>query len=88
MHLLLMYLPPEQEGHGPDGASPEEATKLIRGMEQLSCKDRLRVILPGEEQALGSPYCSLPVPKRATRRWERDFSQGCGVRQHGETALN
>ena len=31
-----------QERHGPVGAGPEEATKTVRGMEQLSCEDRLR----------------------------------------------
>ena len=30
-----------QERHGPVGAGPEEATKMIRGMEHLSCEDRL-----------------------------------------------
>jgi len=34
--------PPVQEGHGPAGAGPEEATKTIRGLEHLSCEDRLR----------------------------------------------
>ncbi|GAB0178455.1 hypothetical protein GRJ2_000310800 [Grus japonensis] len=33
---------PVQERHGAVGASPEEATKLIRGLEQLSYEDRLR----------------------------------------------
>jgi len=31
-----------QERHGPVGAGPEEATKMIRGMEHLSCEERLR----------------------------------------------
>jgi len=31
-----------QERHGPVGVGPEEATKMIRGMEHLSCEDRLR----------------------------------------------
>ncbi|RMC19298.1 hypothetical protein DUI87_03905 [Hirundo rustica rustica] len=33
---------PAQEGHGPVGVSPGEATKIIRGMEQLCCEERLR----------------------------------------------
>ena len=33
---------PVQERHGAVGASPEEAMKLIRGLEHLSCEDRLR----------------------------------------------
>lgn len=34
--------PPTQEEHGSVGASPEQATKLIRILECLSCEDRLR----------------------------------------------
>ena len=30
------------ERHGPVGAGPEEATRMIRGMEHLSCEDRPR----------------------------------------------
>jgi len=43
---------PAQERHGPVGGGPEEATKMIRGMEQLSYEERLRelgVVQPGEE---------------------------------------
>ncbi|PKU45441.1 hypothetical protein llap_4264 [Limosa lapponica baueri] len=31
-----------QEGHGPVAAGPEEATKMIRGLEHLSYEDRMR----------------------------------------------
>ncbi|KAJ7402494.1 C2 domain-containing protein 5 [Pitangus sulphuratus] len=43
---------PAHEGHGPVGASPEKATKRIRGMEHLCCGERLRVgiVHPGEEE--------------------------------------
>jgi len=34
--------PSAQESHGPVGASPEEATKMLRGMEHLCCEERLR----------------------------------------------
>ncbi|GAB0196374.1 hypothetical protein GRJ2_002102700 [Grus japonensis] len=33
---------PGQDRHGAVGASPEEATKIIRGLEHLSYEDRLR----------------------------------------------
>ncbi|PKU45060.1 hypothetical protein llap_4627 [Limosa lapponica baueri] len=35
---------PTQEGHRPVGESPEEATKMIRGLEHLSYEDRLREV--------------------------------------------
>jgi len=34
--------PLAQERHGPVGAGPEEATKMIRGLEHLSYEERLR----------------------------------------------
>ncbi|NXP72893.1 DJC17 protein, partial [Ramphastos sulfuratus] len=34
--------PPAQEGHGSVGASAEEATKMLRGLQQLCYEDRLR----------------------------------------------
>jgi len=34
--------PSVQEGHGAVGAGPEEATKMIRGLEHLCCEERLR----------------------------------------------
>ena len=33
---------PTSEGHRPVQAGPEEATKMLRGLEQLPCEDRLR----------------------------------------------
>jgi len=30
-----------QERHGPVGAGPEEATKMIRELDHLSCEERL-----------------------------------------------
>ena len=33
---------PVQERHGAVGVGPEEATKMIKGLERLSCEDRLR----------------------------------------------
>ena len=34
--------PPVQEGQGAVGEGPEEAAKVVRGLQQLSYKDRLR----------------------------------------------
>ena len=34
--------PSAEEGRGALGEGPEEATKMIRGLEQLSCEERLR----------------------------------------------
>jgi len=58
--------PSEQERQGAVGAGPEEATKIIQGLEHLS-SERLRVgaVQPGEEKAPGRPYSSLPVPEGA-----------------------
>jgi len=37
---------------------------MIRALEHLSCEERLReldLFQPGEEKALGTPHCGLPV---------------------------
>ena len=34
--------PPAQEGHGAVGMGPEEATKIVPGLEHLCCEERLR----------------------------------------------
>jgi len=40
--------PSAQERHGPVGAGPEEATKIIRWMKTLSCEERLRELVRRE----------------------------------------
>jgi len=57
--------PSAHEGHGPVGVGPEETTKMVRGLEHLSCEERLRVgvVQPGAEKAPGRPHCSLSVVK-------------------------
>ena len=41
-------------------------TKMIQGVEHLSCEDRLReLVQPGKEEALGTHLCSLPIFKES-----------------------
>jgi len=57
---------PAEEGHGLVGAAPEEGHKdnLRAGKLLLGGKDdRVGVVMPGEEEAAGRPYCSLSVPE-------------------------
>ena len=55
--------PSAQEGHGPVGAGPEEATKMIQGLEPLlwGKAERVGAVQPAKENAAGRPYCSLSV---------------------------
>ena len=85
------YLPSAQERHRPFGAGPEEATKMIPGLEYLSCEEG------GESwgcwawrrEGFGQ---TLPQPSSTWRgprgRMERDFLQGPVVTGQGVMALN
>ncbi|GAB0179429.1 hypothetical protein GRJ2_000408200 [Grus japonensis] len=61
------------------------ATKLIRGLEQLSCEDRLRELgLFSLEKTPVRPYSSLPVPKGAYKKvGEGPFTRACSDRTRG-----
>ncbi|KAJ7419307.1 hypothetical protein BTVI_26044 [Pitangus sulphuratus] len=64
----------------------QRATKMIRGLEHLFYKDRLRVgvVQPGEENTLGRPYRSLPVPNGDYKKTEEGlFTRACSNRTRG-----
>ncbi|PKU46943.1 glycerol kinase [Limosa lapponica baueri] len=53
------------------------AMKMTRGLQHLSCEDRLRVVQPGEEKAPGRPYSGLPILKGGLQeRWGKTLYQG------------
>ena len=70
--------PSAQEGHGPVGVGPEEATEMIRGLEHLSCEDSLRelgLFSPERRQLQGDLIVAFQYLKAPTRKLERDFLQ-------------
>jgi len=68
-HLGVLCPAPEspaQERHGAVGAVPEESHKNIQrdGVPLLRGKaERVGAVQPGEEKAMGRPYCGLSVLK-------------------------
>jgi len=61
------------------------ATKMIRGLELLSCEDRLRELgLFSLKKAPVRPYSSLPVPEGAYRKdGEGLFTRVCSDKTRG-----
>lgn len=73
--VLNPVLGSSAQGHQPVEASPEEATKLIRGMEHPSYKKRLGVgaAQPGERQLCDDLIMTFQYLKGPTGELERDL---------------
>jgi len=84
--------PPAWERHGRVGAGPEEATKMIRGMEHLSYEKRLRELglLSMEKRKLqGDLIAAFQYLKGACKTdGDKVFSRACCDRTQGVVVLN
>ena len=77
---------PVQDRHGAVGVSPEEATKLIRGLEHLSYEDRLRELglFSLEKRRLwGDLIVAFQYLKGPTGKMVRDCLSGSVVTGQG-----
>jgi len=76
-HLESCIQPSTQERHVPVGAGPEEATKIIRGLDHLSYEERLRqlgLFCLQKWRLRGECICSLLVLEGGLYiRWGQTF---------------
>jgi len=79
--------PPAHERHGPVGAAPEEGHKNDprAGAPLLWGKaERVGAVQPGEEKALGRPYCGISEHKGGySKAGGKHFSRACSDRTRG-----
>ena len=80
--------PPTQERHGVVGVGPEEARKMIRGLEHLSYLDKLRELgLFSLENAPERSCSAFPVPTGGLQeRWVE--TRGCTNRKKANALHN
>ncbi|KAM7071249.1 myosin-IIIa-like [Acridotheres tristis] len=65
---------PALEICGPVGEVPKRATRIIRGMEHVSCKEQLRKLgLFSLKKSLGRPNCCLRPEGSLRERWRETF---------------
>jgi len=88
---IQLWRPQHKKGHGAVGVGPEQATKMIRGLEHVSCEERLRELglFSLEKRRLqGDLTAAFQYLKGPTRKLERDFVQGHVEIEQGVTDLN